>query len=162
MPRQKKIIKEPSSVPTDENVVVESVLEQPVEPIQKVKPVKEKKVREKKFAPKEESVADLKIVSPQESPSMYSADIGDKILKLIDEKFKAFGWDVSLIDGHCHKQILSEISMENIVGKKPKVIMCNTVKGKGISFMENKIEWHYKYPNMSQYLEALKELNSKL
>ncbi len=83
-------------------------------------------------------------------------------LEPIDEKFKAFGWDVSLIDGHCHKQILSEISMEKIVGKKPKVIICNTVKGKGISFMENKIEWHYKYPNMSQYLEALKELNSKL
>lgn len=91
MPRQKKIIKELSSVPTDENVVVESVLEQTVEPIQKIKPVKEKKVREKKVKPpKEEIVADLKIVSPQESPSMYSHDIGDKILKLIDEKFKAY------------------------------------------------------------------------
>jgi hypothetical protein len=87
MPRQKKIIKEPSSVPTDENVVIESVLEQSVEPIQKVKPVKEKKIREKKVNPPKEEIS-LPIV--QESPSMYSADIGDKILKLIDEKFKAY------------------------------------------------------------------------
>ena len=87
----------------------------------------------------------------------------EETLKLepIDEKFKAFGWDVSLIDGHCHKEILSEISTEKIGGDKPKAIICNTVKGKGISFMENQIEWHYKYPNRSQYLEALQELNSK-
>jgi len=86
MPRQKKIIKE-QSIPTDENLVVESVLEQPVEPIQKIKPVKEKKVREKKVKPPKEEIS-LPIV--QELPSMYSPDIGDKILKLIDEKFKAY------------------------------------------------------------------------
>ena len=87
----------------------------------------------------------------------------EETLKLepIDEKFKAFGWDVSLIDGHCHNKILSEISTKKSAEYKPKAIICNTVKGKGISFMENQIEWHYKYPNMPQYLEALQELNSK-
>jgi transketolase len=79
-------------------------------------------------------------------------------LEPLDEKWNSFGWDVSVIDGHNHNEIFNEIKSETSSIKQPKLVICNTIKGKGVSFMENNIEWHYKYPSGSEYKEALKEI----
>lgn len=79
-------------------------------------------------------------------------------LEPLKTKFEAFGWYVSVIDGHNHDAILKEISNVDYLVKKPRVIICNTVKGKGVSFMENDIKWHYKYPNPAEFKKALEEL----
>ncbi|MCK4670789.1 MAG: transketolase [Nanoarchaeota archaeon] len=74
-------------------------------------------------------------------------------------KFKAFNWNISEIDGHNCKEIISILNkvIKNPNGK-PSMIIANTVKGKGISFMENKPEWHGKAPNDEELEVALKEL----
>jgi len=78
-------------------------------------------------------------------------------LEPLVEKLKAFGWLVSEIDGHNHSDIYDVCSTASGRGK-PSVIVAHTIKGKGISFMENKVEWHYKSPNAEQLAAGLKEL----
>lgn len=80
-----------------------------------------------------------------------------KLEPLID-KWKAFGWNVKAIDGHNHEEI--KIAFKEILQNKrgPNVIIANTIKGKGISFMENNIIWHYRDPQGEEYKNALKEL----
>lgn len=75
----------------------------------------------------------------------------------IVNKFQSFGWESIEVDGHNLLEIKETIISMNSM--KPKCIIANTIKGKGISFMENKIEWHYKSPNLEQYEIALKELS---
>ena len=75
----------------------------------------------------------------------------------IDEKFKAFGWYTQVIDGHDFEAIEKAVS-EAEKTDKPSVIICKTVKGKGVSFMENDAGWHGKAPNAEQYEVALAEL----
>lgn len=77
----------------------------------------------------------------------------------ITDKYKAFGWHVIDIDGNNIEQILSAFGESFQVKDKPIVIIANTVKGKGVSFMENKIEWHSKGLTYPQLKQALKELN---
>jgi len=79
-------------------------------------------------------------------------------LNPIGEKFKAFGWDVIEIDGHNFKQIINAFNTLH-TQNKPKAIIANTIKGKGVKFMENRAEWHGKACNFSQCIEALKDLN---
>lgn len=80
-------------------------------------------------------------------------------LEPINSKFIAFGWDVFCVDGHNHQQIRSALeNAKNLKNLKPKVIIANTVKGFGVSFMENKVEWHYKSPNESELKKAFKEI----
>ena len=71
----------------------------------------------------------------------------DRALKLdnIIDKFKSFNWECVSIDGHNHNDI--EESIIKMTSSKPKFILANTIKGKGISFMENNPEWHHKSPN---------------
>lgn len=76
----------------------------------------------------------------------------------LDEKFKAFGWNVTVIDGHNIDEIADAVAMAK-KSDKPFAIICKTVKGKGVSFMENKAEWHGSAPNTEQYEQAMKELN---
>lgn len=81
-------------------------------------------------------------------------------LEPLAEKWQAFGWQVKEIDGHNFSEIenvLSEVPFEK---EKPSLIIAHTIKGKGISFMENKLEWHYKSPNKEQFDRALKELEN--
>ncbi|MBB3187209.1 transketolase [Microbacter margulisiae] len=78
-------------------------------------------------------------------------------LEPLQLKFKAFNWDVIEIDGHNHAEIFNAFTREKIEGV-PRVIIANTIKGKGISFMENNLLWHYKSPSEEQYNEAIKEL----
>ena len=80
----------------------------------------------------------------------------------IDKKFEAFGWHVITIDGHDFDQIDAAFSEADTIKDKPTVIIAKTVKGKGVSFMENKASWHGSAPNDEQYEQAVKELNEHL
>ncbi len=84
----------------------------------------------------------------------------ESILSLgnIESKFRSFDWEVYSIDGHDIIQILDAIRSSKNNNGKPKMIIANTVKGKGVSFMENTHEFHGKAPNKEQYEQALKEL----
>lgn len=73
----------------------------------------------------------------------------------IVERWRSFGWDVFEVDGHDFNQLNSAFEASS---KSPKVIIAHTVKGKGISFMENSLDWHYKSPNQEQYDKAIQEL----
>lgn len=82
-------------------------------------------------------------------------------LEPLKEKWTSFGWQVKEIDGHNFTQIEKVLSKIPFKKNKPSLIIAHTIKGKGISFMENKLEWHYKSPSEKEYAFALKELNSK-
>lgn len=77
-------------------------------------------------------------------------------LEPIKAKFEAFNWVVESVDGHNHEDLTSVLSQKREL--KPLVVIAKTVKGKGVSFMENRVEWHYKYPNTEQFNIAIKEL----
>jgi len=76
----------------------------------------------------------------------------------LEDKWKAFGWEVRKIDGHNFKEI--EDSLSGSCEGKPQVIIAKTIKGKGVSFMEGNNLYHYKAPSEEEYQKALKELNS--
>lgn len=80
----------------------------------------------------------------------------------IDEKFAAFGWNVQLIDGHDFDQIENAVKNAQAVKGKPSVIIMKTTKGKGVSFMENKVSWHGAAPNEEQYKQGMAELQAAL
>ena len=76
----------------------------------------------------------------------------------IDEKFAAFGWETFNVDGHDMQALLDTFEAARKVTGKPVCIVAKTVKGKGVSFMENNAGWHGKGPNDEQFEAALKEL----
>lgn len=76
----------------------------------------------------------------------------------IDEKFRAFGFEVIVIDGHDFDQIEAAVRQAKTVNGRPTAIIAKTVKGKGISFMENKASWHGSAPNAEQYETAMADL----
>ncbi len=80
----------------------------------------------------------------------------------IEEKFKAFGFHVILGDGHNHKEIKSALEEGKIIKEKPTVFIAKTIKGKGVSFMENQAGWHGKAPNKEEREIALKELEGEI
>lgn len=80
----------------------------------------------------------------------------------IKEKFEAFGWNVIEINGHDFDEIDSAFKAAKEFKGKPTAIVAKTVKGKGVSFMENKCSWHGTAPNAEQYEEAMGELNAAL
>lgn len=80
----------------------------------------------------------------------------------IDEKFKSFGFEVIHIDGHDIEEIIKAFEVARNVKDKPTCIIAKTMKGKGITFMENQAGWHGKAPNDEQYEQAMKELKSLL
>ena len=77
----------------------------------------------------------------------------------IDEKFKSFGFEIIKINGHNIEEIINAFDVAKNVKGKPVCIIAKTIKGKGVSFMENQAGWHGKAPNKEQYLQALAELN---
>ena len=79
----------------------------------------------------------------------------------IDDKFRAFGWEVQLIDGHDFEQIAAAVEKAKTVKGKPQMIVAKTVKGKGVSFMENQAGWHGKAPSDEQAAQAVEELGGK-
>lgn len=80
----------------------------------------------------------------------------------IDEKFRAFGWNVIDIDGHDYEQIENAINQAKEAKGKPTMIMARTTKGKGVSYMENEAGWHGNAPKKDQYEQAVSELDAVL
>lgn len=76
----------------------------------------------------------------------------------IDKKFEAFGWNVLVIDGHDIEAILDSIEKAKACKDKPTAVVCKTVKGKGVSFMENLASWHGTAPSKEQCEQALAEI----
>lgn len=76
----------------------------------------------------------------------------------VDEKFRAFGWNVIQIDGHDFEQIFGAFDKARACKGKPTMIIAKTCKGKGVSFMEGEAGWHGKAPNEEQTQQALEEL----
>ena len=76
----------------------------------------------------------------------------------IDKKFESFGFNVINIDGHDFSQIIDALEKARKVKGKPTAIIAKTVKGKGVSFMENVAGWHGKAPNSEQFAQAIKDL----
>ncbi|HHZ16657.1 MAG TPA: transketolase [Peptococcaceae bacterium] len=76
----------------------------------------------------------------------------------IDEKYKAFGWHVQKINGHSFKEIAAAVETAKTIKGKPKMIIAETIKGKGVSFMENQLGWHGNAPSKEQAEQALAEL----
>ena len=79
----------------------------------------------------------------------------------IDEKFRRFGFQIINIDGHDIEEIMKAFEVAKNIKGKPTCIIAKTIKGKGVSFMENKVEWHGKAPNEEQYKTAIKELKGE-
>ncbi len=73
-------------------------------------------------------------------------------------KWRAFGWHVMEVDGHDYASLLEAIGRAGAYKGAPTMIIAHTVKGKGISFMENQIDWHGRAPNKEEYAKALAEL----
>ena len=96
---------------------------------------------------------------------MQSLDFCENTLSLAPfaEKWKAFGWNVLDIDGHNHNELRAAFAKAKESTDKPTVIIANTVKGKGVSFMEFDILWHYRFPHEGEeYDGALKELHAAM
>jgi transketolase len=79
-------------------------------------------------------------------------------LEPVADKWRAFGWNVLEIDGHDFRQVLDALQWARATRGRPTAIIAHTVKGKGVSFMENNPEWHGKAPNKEQLAQALREL----
>ena len=80
----------------------------------------------------------------------------------IDKRFEAFGWNVCRINGHDFDEIEAAVQAAKQVKGKPSVIVCNTVKGKGVSFMEDKAGWHGVAPKADEYKAAVAEIMARI
>jgi transketolase len=79
-------------------------------------------------------------------------------LEPLADKFRAFGWNLREVDGHDHHALADALGSVPWGSGKPSVLVCHTTKGKGVAFMENKVEWHYRSPNAGQLAQAMAEL----
>ena len=79
-------------------------------------------------------------------------------LEPLRSKYEVFGWHVIEIDGHNFQAIIDAYEEAKTIFEKPTMILAHTIPGKGVSFMENKFEWHGKPPNKQEAELALKEL----
>ena len=79
----------------------------------------------------------------------------------INLKFESFGFNVINVDGHSIEQLIAAFDKAKTVKGKPTAIIAKTIKGRGVSFMENQVGWHGKAPNEEQYNQAIKELGGK-
>ena len=79
----------------------------------------------------------------------------------LDEKFRAFGWDVRSVDGHSIQQ-LTEALAARAAEKRPLAVIANTIKGRGVSFMEDVAKWHHGVPSDAEYVAAMKELDDAI
>jgi transketolase len=80
----------------------------------------------------------------------------------VDEKFKAFGFNVMVIDGHNFDEIENAVMAAKAEKGRPTAIIANCIKGKGVSFMENDAGWHGNAPNAEQYEKAVAEVTAQL
>ena len=83
-----------------------------------------------------------------------------KVIEPLDKKFESFGWHVIKIDGHNIPQIIDALEEANNTKGKPTVIIAETIKGKGVSFMEGNKAWHGKAPSEELLNKALEEIRN--
>jgi transketolase len=81
---------------------------------------------------------------------------GHKAFYPLVEKAEAFGWEAVEVDGHNEEAIFNAVTSRT--GGRPMIVICRTVKGKGVSYMENVPIWHYRSPNKDEYQQGLEEL----
>jgi len=98
----------------------------------------------------------VNIVDFNNLQSIYSTDITMN-LQPFRAKWEAFGWEVIEVDGHNHNQLTDALKKKKTINK-PLCIICSTIKGKGVSFMENNNLWHYRTAQGDEYENAKKEL----
>jgi transketolase len=91
---------------------------------------------------------------------LQAIDSLDRIVSLepVAAKWKAFGWEVKEVDGHNVRQLQEALSQVPFVKGKPSLVIAHTIKGKGISFMENAAIWHYRMPDKEELKIACKDL----
>ncbi len=94
---------------------------------------------------------------------LQSLDSCKNTLSLIDlaSKWRAFGWNVTEVDGHSHSELKHALS-KNVLSDSPICVIAHTIKGKGVSFMENQILWHYRDPQGDLYEKAIEELEASI
>lgn len=80
----------------------------------------------------------------------------------IDKKFEAFGWNVITIDAHNFDEIKSALKAAKEIKGKPTAVIAKSIKGKGVSYMENNAAWHGAAPKENEYIQAIDELNAKI
>jgi len=83
-------------------------------------------------------------------------------LEPLSEKLTSFGWEVREADGHNNEELTKLLSSTPWAKDKPSLLLAHTIKGKGVSFMENNVEWHYKTPTAEQLAAALAEIKHNL
>lgn len=81
-------------------------------------------------------------------------------LEPLDKKLEAFNWGVKVVDGHDHEVLLQAFSSLPFLPGRPSVLIGHTVKGKGVSFMEDQLLWHYKTPSVEELARAIAEIGS--
>ena len=86
----------------------------------------------------------------------------DNLCAFVDKKFEAFNGNVISVDGHDFSQLADALAKAKETKGKPTMILMHTVKGKGVSFMENQAGWHGKAPNAEQYAQAVSELEARI
>jgi transketolase len=77
-------------------------------------------------------------------------------LEPLAEKWRSFGWSVAEVDGHDHSALTAALSKRSLA---PSLVIANTIKGKGVSFMEDDLLWHYRNPDDDQLSAALLEID---
>ncbi len=82
-------------------------------------------------------------------------------LEPLADKWRAFGWEVLDVDGHDHEALLQTFDYARRPRSKPLCVIADTVKGKGVSFMENQAGWHHRVPNAAQFAQAMAELETE-
>ena len=80
----------------------------------------------------------------------------------LDEKFRAFNWHVINIDAHDYDAIRAALKEARETKGKPTMIIAKSIKGKGVSYMENQAKWHGSAPNTEQYEQAIRELDEAI
>jgi len=114
------------------------------------------------FAPQHELTNLTLIIDYNKIQSLGNVkDIID--LHPLNEKFKAFNWNVIEVDGHDHEALHDALhdAFKPNPSNKPTVVIAHTVKGKGVDFMENKLLWHYKSPDEKQFIDGMNQIQSK-
>ena len=81
-------------------------------------------------------------------------------LEPLADKLRAFNWEVVEVDGHDHRALAKVLDVDPTPGGKPRIVIAHTVKGSGVSFMENEVKWHYSPPTDLELQRALAELES--
>lgn len=76
------------------------------------------------------------------------------------DKWRSFGWNVLEVDGHNHMELSQALAVRADLDDRPTVVLAHTVKGKGVSFMENSVLWHYRSPQGDEYQAAMEEVSS--